>query len=201
MAFPSSISNLCVCENHEKWCGIKIRIETNNIHSASSIARKLLTFHYPNSIITKMPVPSLSEDSVHRTIDTVLASERSDGDAILRRTTTPDDWNSIMCFSDQTKRSGTDEESGTIVSVPDVCTPFYFGIRALKSETDQTLVGFCTFYIAYSTWDGRMLYVDQINSEAAGSLLLYQIMAKIAKEIGCARFTWKVSTCCIVRLA
>ena len=82
--------------------------------------------------------------------------------------------------------------------------PFYFGIQVLMSSTctDQNqphndiMVGFCTFYIAYSTWDGRMLYVDELlDVEAAGdSLLLYRVLAKIAIQTGCARLIWKVRT-------
>ena len=38
-----------------------------------------------------------------------------------------------------------------------------------------------------------MLYADQIKAETDGSLLLYLVMAKIATEIGCTEFRWKVS--------
>ena len=57
----------------------------------------------------------------------------------------------------------------------------------------NVLVGFCTFYIAYSTWDGRFLYADQIQPESDGSLKLYRFMAQVSQAIGCTRLTWKVS--------
>jgi len=147
----------------------------------------------------------LSVDFVDQTIDSVIASEGEissdespdNGNVILRRTETSDDWNSLLsslCLSDPSIESESDEESGDMEFSADLRTPFYFGIQALSSEPNQPgekLVGFCTFYIAYSTWDGRMLYVDRINTESEGSLLLYRVMAKIAIETGCGRFTWK----------
>lgn len=148
---------------------------------------------------------SLSVDFVHRTIDKVLASESSispnglphNRDVILRRTTTQclrDSLSSSRSSSDSAERNDSDEESRDVVVSVDFRTPFYFGIKAMTSgryQSEEKLVGFCTFYIAYSTWDGRMLYVDQINTETDGSILFYRVMAKIATEIGCARFTWK----------
>ncbi len=128
---------------------------------------------------------SLSEEAVHEAIDNVLASEASD--VVLRRATESRDWNSIMSIADPAKENGTQETRNLSAEVR---TPFYFGIQALNGK--GTLIGFCTFYIAYSTWDGRMLYADQIQPESDGSLLLYHIMAKISTEIGCSRFTWKV---------
>ena len=151
-----------------------------------------------------MPCVSLSEDFIHRTIDNVIASEHSimssDGSPChksitLRRTTTPSDWNSLL------SSLSSDEEYGTNVLSVDFRTSFYFGIGVWSSDTHQPgekLLGFCTFYMAYSTWDGRMLYVDQINTETDGSLLLYRVMAKIATEIGSTRLTWKVRICCVM---
>jgi len=154
---------------------------------------------------TKMSSVPLSVDFVDQTIDSVIASEGEissdespdNGNVILRRTETADDWSSLLsslCLSDPSIESESDEKSGDMEFSADLRTPFYFGIQALSSEPNQPgekLVGFCTFYIAYSTWDGRMLYVDRINTESEGSLLLYRVMAKIAIETGCGRFTWK----------
>jgi len=126
-----------------------------------------------------MTPTSLSEDSVHRAIDMVLATSDS-SDVLLRRADISKEQNSMLSLVDPTNQNDANIHP---------CTPFYFGIQALSS--DNSLVGFCTFYIAYSTWDGRMLYADQIHPELNGSLLFYRIMAKIATEIGCSRFTWK----------
>ena len=145
-----------------------------------------------------MSSESLSEDSVDRTIDAILASERwvsLDGSpVILRRISELDEWKSLLQSLSSSDGESKSSSSASVMSAVDFRTPFYFGIQALRSDPDgKVLVGFCTFYIAYSTWDGRMLYVDQIDTEANGSLLLYRVMAKIARGIGCSRFTWKVS--------
>ena len=157
--------------------------------------------------MTMMAPLSLSADSIHTIIDSILASQRSfslggssDHDnLVLRRVKTPHDWNSLSRVfppSYLSKRNENNDQSETNVFSADVRTPFYFGIQAVCSDSSQKeekLVGFCTFYIAYSTWDGRMLYVDQIKMETDRStLLLYRILAEIATKISCRRFTWKV---------
>lgn len=162
---------------------------------------------------------SLSVDFIHKTIDEVCrkpfllqnGTGSSDGKSVvLHRATTPCDWNCIvssLSSSDSATRNASDEEPDNSVFSADFRTPFYFGIQATNSDPPQDcgryrkkvplhqpgdeLVGFCTFYIAYSTWDGRVLYVDKINPETDGSLLLYRAMAIIATYLGCDRFTWK----------
>eukprot|EP00533_Pseudo-nitzschia_delicatissima_P011906 CAMPEP_0197261756 /NCGR_PEP_ID=MMETSP1432-20130617/139_1 /TAXON_ID=44447 /ORGANISM="Pseudo-nitzschia delicatissima, Strain UNC1205" /LENGTH=373 /DNA_ID=CAMNT_0042726041 /DNA_START=93 /DNA_END=1214 /DNA_ORIENTATION=- len=126
-----------------------------------------------------MTSTSLSEDSVHQAIDKVLAASES-SDVLLRRADMSKEQNSMLSLLDPTNQNDGNLRART---------PFYFGIQAMSRE--NVLVGFCTFYIAYSTWDGRMLYADQIHPEKYGRLLFYRIMAKIATEIGCSRFTWK----------
>ena len=134
-----------------------------------------------------MASESLSEYSVIRAIDALLVSLPQDGDVRLCRTETPSDWSAVRSLYDPANTV----ETGSILSEPDVRTPFFFGVHALSG--DNTLVGFCTFYIAYSTWDGRFLYADQIQPESEGGLLLYRFMAQVAHAIGCTRLTWKVS--------
>ena len=133
-----------------------------------------------------MASSSLTEDSVIQAIDELLLTLPRDEDVLLRRTETPSDWSAVRSLSDPTRVV----ENGSILSEPDVRTPFFFGIHALSGDT---VVGFCTFYIAYSTWDGRFLYADQIQPESDGSLRLYRFMAQVAQAIGCTRLTWKVS--------
>ena len=65
--------------------------------------------------------------------------------------------------------------------------------------------GLVTFYMAYSTWEGRMLYVDHLSiinpntSEdnkrdriADIELLVLQSLARIAIHLNCARLMWRV---------
>jgi hypothetical protein len=74
-----------------------------------------------------------------------------------------------------------------------------------KSNVDA---GICTFYLAYSTWDGRMLYVDHLsppkitngststkNSSSSSSetlmmIQIYRVLAKISMGLKCARLSW-----------
>eukprot|EP00535_Pseudo-nitzschia_heimii_P005502 CAMPEP_0197186352 /NCGR_PEP_ID=MMETSP1423-20130617/13753_1 /TAXON_ID=476441 /ORGANISM="Pseudo-nitzschia heimii, Strain UNC1101" /LENGTH=417 /DNA_ID=CAMNT_0042637639 /DNA_START=84 /DNA_END=1337 /DNA_ORIENTATION=+ len=148
---------------------------------------------------------SLSADSIHTIIDSTLASLPSISlsgsshheNLLLRRVKTPHDWNRVsydLPRSHQSKRNEIEDHCGNVVFSPDVRTPFYFGIQAVCSDSSQheeKLIGFCTFYIAYSTWDGRILYVDQFNMETDHKILLYRILAEIATQIHCERFTWK----------
>jgi hypothetical protein len=56
-----------------------------------------------------------------------------------------------------------------------------------------------SFYLAYSSWTGRILYLDQVRChglEDNVEKLLLQILADIAVELDCARLTWRVSGCC-----
>lgn len=83
--------------------------------------------------------------------------------------------------------------------------PFYFGIQASRhDEADEerdeepTFTTHCTFYLAYSTWDGRMLNVDQLGGKGSDScsadvvMAFYRILAKIAVQLQCGRLCWKV---------
>jgi hypothetical protein len=59
-----------------------------------------------------------------------------------------------------------------------------------------------TFYFAYSTWDGRILYIDQIdnsindddpninndNTTPLIMIVIYQLLAKVATALNCRRY-------------
>ena len=74
--------------------------------------------------------------------------------------------------------------------------PNYFGIVV---EEGKACVGFATFYLAYSTWDARVLYLDKLflakdNSNASLEWSLHFTLADIALRLECARYTWQVSS-------
>ena len=151
--------------------------------------------------ITTMPSLPLSAEFIHTIIDNVLASQRSislsrssDHETLfLRRVKTSHEWNSLSYALPKEKE--IDDELRIAKFSADVRTPFYFGIQAVCYDSvhnEEKLVGFCTFYIAYSTWDGRILYIDKINTEKDRSPSLYQVVAKIATDLRCSRLTWKV---------
>lgn len=47
-----------------------------------------------------------------------------------------------------------------------------------------------TFYFAYSTWDGRILYIDRLvdTKDVSVSFAVYQILADIATQLHCRRY-------------
>ena len=47
-------------------------------------------------------------------------------------------------------------------SILDLKTPSYFGIGIYGDDGRNVLEGVVTFYLAYSTWDGRVLYLDRL---------------------------------------
>ena len=157
------------------------------------------------------------------------------------------DWNTIMSTKVRPKHPTTSAagEAGvaaTVEVVQDkkkgakniiVKLPLYFGIQILqtkqqktdaedrggKQQHDAVIVGFITFYIAYSTWDGRFIFVDHIRTssnddtgneegDVAATLTtisdeetlqtkmevyLLQLVAKIAIELQCSRVTWTIT--------
>ena len=47
-----------------------------------------------------------------------------------------------------------------------------------------------SFYIGYSTWDGRVLFVDELPDSNTKTFL--QILSKISIRLGCTRMNWMV---------
>jgi hypothetical protein len=60
----------------------------------------------------------------------------------------------------------------------------------VTSNIAKTTNSMVTFYIAYSTWDGRILYIDHIGSDNnnAVNLVVYQTLAEIATSLHCRRY-------------
>jgi GNAT superfamily N-acetyltransferase len=67
--------------------------------------------------------------------------------------------------------------------------PLYFGMLVNSAKEDkETRLQLISFNIAYSTWDGRCLFVDRLPSD--NEKLLLQVLAKIAIRLGCSRLLW-----------
>lgn len=74
-------------------------------------------------------------------------------------------------------------------------TSWHFGLEIKNSVTNK-VVGLVTFYIAFSSWDGRILYMDKMtceNMDDETEQLLLRILAQTAVDLGCVRLTWRVS--------
>lgn len=70
-------------------------------------------------------------------------------------------------------------------------TPWYFGM-SLRDTNAEKVAGIFSFYVAYSSWNGRILYVDRMDCDDNTEEVLLRILAKIAIDLDCARITWRV---------
>jgi hypothetical protein len=137
---------------------------------------------------------SLSVYHVSQSIDEVIDGRDSHGKTqqelkqkgfSLRRASTAQEWHSMLA-----KVSSQVELAPTI--------PFHFGIGVVR-DGEETFCGVITFYLAYSTWDGRFLFVDHLEvpgKEAASEKLLLRTLAQVAVKLGAARLTWRVRKTC-----
>lgn len=125
--------------------------------------------------MTQPPSQSLSISTIHQYFDEVLKECNQSLQIEERPFTTIDrvaDWSSVLPHDES----------------PNV--PLYFGMLINASggapESGDELV---TFYIGYSTWDGRCLFVDRLPTVDNEKLLL-QVLAKLAVRLGCRRLLW-----------
>jgi GNAT superfamily N-acetyltransferase len=70
-------------------------------------------------------------------------------------------------------------------------SPLYFGMFVKTLSNSDAKKRMISFYIGYSTWSGRCLFVDQLADDSADEKLFLQILAKIAIRLGSQRLTWK----------
>ena len=98
----------------------------------------------------------------------------------LGRATEPNDWSAM---------AGKD-------AVVDVSVPMYFGMTIRDNTANKLCCGFVTFNLAYSTWDGRFLYIDRLecddDDDESLEILLTRTLAKLAVQLHCTRLTWRV---------
>lgn len=171
-------------------------------------------------------VVALTVDTVHQVIDRVIVGQASASSHPWRRIV---DWTAV-----NTTKS-TFSNGASLITNPKTATttittaPFFFGIyrqaplqsllqtdaadetttHFSKPNNDCDTVAICTFYLAYSTWDGRMFNVDRLvgmetgrnggssSSSSSSSKnddieALYRILAQMAVALNCTRLTWKV---------
>ena len=141
---------------------------------------------------------STSLEAVHKAIDKALDKEsalqkkilQSSGLTLQRAPDTDDEWKSMM------KCGGYED----ISSYQESKTPWHFGIRILdNNHNEEEVCGFLSFYVAYSTWNGKILYLDRLACPAANDStkqLLLRTLAKVAVNLNYARLTWRVRHYC-----
>lgn len=104
----------------------------------------------------------------------------------LHLATSPEDWSSLA-----------KAVSPSIGNSDHLCKriPFFFGVK-IQSTSDDSVHGTLTFGIAYSTWVGRVLLVDELKlpetDNRSHERLLYWILSKVCIELSCERLIWKV---------
>lgn len=84
-----------------------------------------------------------------------------------------------------------DPQSGQVTSL----LHGFSGIKdAVNDVSDQESILAVTFYIAYSTWDGRILYIDRLVTNPPSiertidvTLPAFEILACIANQLHCRR--------------
>ncbi|KAL3902855.1 MAG: hypothetical protein SGILL_010672 [Bacillariaceae sp.] len=70
-------------------------------------------------------------------------------------------------------------------------TPWYFGMEVLDGNGE--ICGFVTFNVAYSSWNGKILYLDQLQCSSMTEEMEQQLLlelAKMAVKMDFARLTW-----------
>jgi hypothetical protein len=143
-----------------------------------------------SSALALSTMTSLTIPSIHQAIDKTTRSDASiqqelnKRGLVLRRATESKDWISMLGFVKKGDKSTLD-----------AAIPTHFGMMLQKTNEAEEIFGVVTFYMAYSTWDGRILYVDRLEcSEMDHDIetLLHQTLADIAVQLDCSRLTWRV---------
>jgi GNAT superfamily N-acetyltransferase len=72
----------------------------------------------------------------------------------------------------------------------------YGVVSTSTTYNDFASLAYATFYMAYSTWDGRVLCLDQVNAtdnEVTENLdiSMRRLLARVALLLECSRFTWQ----------
>lgn len=131
-----------------------------------------------------VPTEDLSLERVRQSIDTccALTNERlADGYGL--RYGKKDDMSTILSLLD----SKNSQEEDTLIRDADL-------FHSIVIEQNDKILGFAITYWAYSTWEGRYLYVNKIvtPNDALETSLMYTL-ADVAVRLGGQRLVWQVS--------
>jgi hypothetical protein len=136
-------------------------------------------------------MPSLTKESVQKAIDDACHEKGGKPETLksyhgltVQRIR---DWQAIL---EETVSKDMDASSDYLKNR----TPWHFGISILNAHNN--IVGSATFYMAYSSWSGRILYIDRLECKGLNDEmeeLLLRILADVALALDCVRLTWRVS--------
>lgn len=154
---------------------------------------------HPSAILTRAKVEQAMDTILSNADLAPLSQLANEYGLTLRRSTDDSSWKRICYFQAGITAASPDADEGTMLQhFQTAKTPWFFGMELCRQE-DENICGFVTFYVAYSSWNGKILHLDAIQCSADASSNLQmkkdilQILANMAVEMGCARLTWTVS--------
>jgi hypothetical protein len=167
-----------------------------------------------SSSVSEAVIAALTVDAVHQVIDRVLVvGQASSTASVSAPASSSHPWRRIVDWTAVTTTTTMESSfsngaslthpNTTETPTPTTTAPFFFGIyrqapsqSLLQTDAIDETVAVCTFYLAYSTWDGRMFNVDRLmvgsSSKNDDIEALYRILAQMAVALNCTRLTWKV---------
>jgi hypothetical protein len=134
-------------------------------------------------------------DKATHSDEAVHLQELKKHDLVLHRATEADEWKYMMAMASPQAKTKDDDDLSNLA----LALPLHSGI-AINNASTGNLCGLVTFYIAYSSWDGRILYVDCLQCSEitdAVEILLLQTLAAVAIDLDCIRLTWRVRQLCV----
>jgi hypothetical protein len=135
----------------------------------------------PEPKIMEPLTTSSVEEAIDRATRSDLQQQLQDRYGLSLRTAKDDDW-----------------KMADDASVSQLKTPGFFGMTICK---DGKEIGLISFYVAYSSWSGRILYLDQLLLTTSDEEVvtmdndmeqhILRILASIAVDLQFARLTWR----------
>jgi hypothetical protein len=136
-------------------------------------------------MILNVPKESLSKVNIRNVVQNVCNEVNKDYnlDYGMFRIGEVGDWEVISSAHGDGKIVRVDEKVQNLVS-------FFF----IVVEMDHQIVGFTSFHLAYSTWDGRVLFRSKTQSlsDSMEKGLLFTL-AHVAVKLEAQRLVWQVS--------
>mmetsp|Transcript_36950 Transcript_36950/g.48652 ORF Transcript_36950/g.48652 Transcript_36950/m.48652 type:complete len:829 (-) Transcript_36950:243-2729(-) len=137
------------------------------------------------------------DDDIDEAIDDSLSKMKFPSDVVLRRAV-EEDCDDILKMIEEL--AAYEKEPDGVKIDAETLRKDGFGKQkhfySLIAEREGIKVGFALFYIAYSTWEGRCVYLEDLymreaqRNNGVGKHLL-KSLAAIAQELDCARLSWQ----------
>ena len=140
------------------------------------------------SILFPIPSKHLSVDAIRHAISEACdkTNERLGNDALARVVTVNGTSSILSILGLMDKSEGEQQQPNDL--------PNFDLVQGIILEQSGRVVGFATVYWAYSTWDGRYLYINKIVApdQKLETSMLYTL-AEVALCLEGQRLVWQVS--------